>query len=43
MSSWLDRMSIGVMVFYLMRLPRIFPQFRFDIVYPGRQAYVSRP
>jgi hypothetical protein len=43
MSSWLDRMSIGVMVFYLMRLPRIFPQFRFDMVYPGRQAYVFRP
>ncbi|MCX8012622.1 MAG: hypothetical protein N3A64_05675, partial [Desulfobacterota bacterium] len=37
MSSWLDRLSIGVMVFNLMRLPRIFPQFQFIIDYfPGR-------
>ena len=36
MSSWLDRMSIGVMVFKLMRLPRIFPNFEFVIKYPGR-------
>jgi amino acid transporter len=31
MSSWLDRMAIGVMVFNLMRLPRLFPRFNFII------------
>ncbi len=35
MSSWLDRMAIGVMVFKMMRLPRMFPQFDFDIKYRG--------
>jgi len=33
MSSWLDRMAIGVMVFNLMRLPRVFPRFNFVIRY----------
>lgn len=33
MSSWLDRMSIGVMVFNMMRLPRLFPDFNFIISY----------
>lgn len=33
MSSWLDRLAVGVMVFNLMRLPRLFPQFEFDIRY----------
>jgi hypothetical protein len=33
MSSWLDRLSIGVMVFNLMRLPRVFPNFDFVINY----------
>jgi amino acid transporter len=33
LSSWLDRLSIGVMVFNLMRLPRLFPAFDFDIHY----------
>jgi hypothetical protein len=33
MSSWLDRMSTGVMVYNLMKLPRIFPAFDFDIHY----------
>jgi hypothetical protein len=36
LSSWLDRFAIGVMVFNLMRLPRIFPQFEFDIHYSKR-------
>jgi hypothetical protein len=36
MSSWLDRFSIGVMVFNLMRLPRIFPKFQFVINYLPR-------
>jgi amino acid transporter len=33
LSSWLDRLSIGVMVFNLMRLPKRFPQFNFTIDY----------
>ena len=44
LSSWLERLSIGVMVFNLMRLPRLFPDFEFDIHYfkrlppPGEKA-----
>jgi amino acid transporter len=37
LSSWLDRMAMGAMVFNLMRLPRLFPQFEFDI------RYIRRP
>jgi amino acid transporter len=33
LSSWWDRLAMGVMVFNLMRLPRLFPQFEFDIRY----------
>ncbi len=33
MSRWLDRMAIGVMVYKLMGLPKIFPKFQFDINY----------
>jgi hypothetical protein len=33
MSSWLDRMAIGVMVFNLVRLPRLFPRFKFIMSY----------
>jgi hypothetical protein len=33
LSSWLDRFSIGVMVFNLMRLPRLFPHFQFIMSY----------
>jgi hypothetical protein len=33
MSSWLDRLAVGVMVFNLMRLPRHFPKFNFVIRY----------
>jgi hypothetical protein len=36
LSSWLDRLSIGVMVFNLMRLPKRFPHFNFTIDYDGR-------
>jgi hypothetical protein len=38
MSSWMDRMAIGVMVFNLMRLPRSFPNFEFDIRYRQRSG-----
>ena len=30
LSSWMDRFAIGVMVFNIMRLPRLFPNFEFD-------------
>jgi amino acid transporter len=33
LSSWWDRMAIGVMVFNLMRLPRLFPKIDFDMRY----------
>uniref|UniRef100_A0A7C3V1A7 Amino acid permease n=1 Tax=Desulfobacca acetoxidans TaxID=60893 RepID=A0A7C3V1A7_9BACT len=36
LSSWWDRLATGVMVFNLMRLPRLFPQFDFDIRYIRR-------
>ncbi len=36
LSSWIDRLSIGVMVFNIMRLPRQFPNFNFIISYPGK-------
>jgi hypothetical protein len=42
LSSWVDRISIGVMVFNIMRLPRQFPNFRFTITYPG-SMYGGRP
>lgn len=38
LSSWLDRLAIGVMVFKLMRLPRVFPQFNFQIGYTGGET-----
>jgi hypothetical protein len=41
MSSWLERMSIGVMVFNLMRLPRLFPDFEFDMTYPKSASSVK--
>jgi hypothetical protein len=36
LSSWIDRLSIGVMVFNIMRLPRLFPDMTFTMNYPGR-------
>jgi amino acid transporter len=36
LSSWLDRISIGVMVYNLMKMPRLFPNFDFDIHYGKR-------
>jgi amino acid transporter len=38
-SSWVDRLSIGVMVFSMMRLPDMFPEFHFMIEYfPKKNA-----
>jgi len=39
LSSWLDRLAVGVMVFNLMRLPRLFPQFEFIIQYTRRGTH----
>jgi amino acid transporter len=33
LSSWLDRLAIGVMFINMMRLPRLFPHFRFVMSY----------
>jgi len=38
LSSWLDRMAIGVMVFNIMRMPRQFPTFDFHIDYSGTSS-----
>jgi amino acid transporter len=43
LSSWLDRFAIGVMVFNLMRLPRVFPQFEFDMRYSRRPSPAAAP
>jgi hypothetical protein len=41
LSSWLDRISIGVMMYKLMRLPRIFRNFNFHIAYKGSARTAS--
>jgi amino acid transporter len=38
LSSWLDRLAIGVMIFNMMRLPRLFPHFRFVMSYTEHTA-----
>ena len=42
MSSWLDRLAIGVMVFNMMRLPRLFPHFRFTMSYTEPTGSASK-
>lgn len=37
LSSWLDRLSTGVMVFSIMKLPKDFPEFNFRIEYVGKK------
>jgi hypothetical protein len=37
MSSWMDRFSIGVMVFSIMKFPKMFPDFNFVIEYLGKK------
>jgi hypothetical protein len=34
----MDRLSIGVMVFSLMKLPRMFPEFTFVMEYFGKKS-----
>ena len=36
-SSWIDRLSIGVMVLSIMHLPKVFPRFNFVIEYFGKE------
>jgi hypothetical protein len=36
-SSWIDRLSIGVMILSIMRLPKMFPRFNFVIEYFGKE------
>lgn len=36
-SSWIDRLSIGVMVFSIMKLPKKFPEITFVIEYFGKK------
>ncbi|MDP1989920.1 MAG: amino acid permease [Syntrophales bacterium] len=38
MSSWFERLSIGTMIYNLMKLPRLFPDFDFDIEYCRRSS-----
>jgi amino acid transporter len=38
-SSWFDRLSTGVMVYSLMRLPRQYPEFEFKIEYAPRSVW----
>ena len=42
-SSWLDRLSVGVMVANLMRLPKRFPKLRFSIDYPPQDETSRAP
>jgi len=36
LSSWVDRLSVGVMVYNIMSLPKLFENMQFSIHYPGR-------
>jgi len=38
LSSWIDRLAIGVMVFSVMKLPKIFPEFGFVMEYSGKKS-----
>ncbi len=37
-SSWIDRLAIGVMVFSIMKLPKMFPEMTFVIEYFGKKS-----
>lgn len=36
LSSWIDRLAVGVFTFNLMKLPKLFPEFEFSIEYGPR-------
>jgi hypothetical protein len=42
LSSWLDRLSIGVMVFSIMKMPKMFPEFNFTVEYFRRPEVAPR-
>jgi len=37
LSSWLDRLSTGIMIHNIIKLPRIFPNFHFHMDHQGKQ------
>ncbi|NJD23751.1 MAG: APC family permease [Melioribacter sp.] len=37
LSSWLDRLSTGIMIHNIIKLPRIFPNFHFHMDHEGKQ------
>ncbi|TSA29022.1 MAG: APC family permease [Ignavibacteriales bacterium] len=37
LSSWLDRLSTGIMIHNIIKLPRIFPNFHFHMDHDGKQ------
>lgn len=39
-SSWIDRLSIGVLLLSVIRLPKVFPRFNFVIEYFGKEKEV---
>ncbi|MGE5681653.1 MAG: APC family permease [Bacillota bacterium] len=41
MSSWLDRMSIGVMIYKIVQLPKKFPEFTFLMEYKNHQPLLT--
>jgi len=41
-SSLFDRLSIGVMILSIVRLPKVFPRFNFVIEYFGKEKQVTR-
>lgn len=41
LSSWIDRISTGVMVFSFMKLPKEFPNLNFSIDYFGKQKLIE--
>ena len=44
LSSWLDRLVIGVLFLNMMRLPRLFPGFEFTIRYRSKsQSHNRKP
>ena len=42
LSSWLDRLSTGIMIHNIIKLPRIFPNFHFHMDHQGKQDRSSQ-
>jgi len=38
MSSWIDRLSISTMIYNIIRLPKKFPEFSFNLNYAGKET-----